>query len=123
LSDPRWSIGKKYIRLRTDEAMSAPQKIGIANKQGWAAYHLQSSLFIKRATYMEGAAYPDYGSSTEIYTSSSSIEVETLAPLTQLEPGASAIHVEHWHLFRDVEIGDDETTIDKAITPLLATLK
>lgn len=123
LSDPRWKIGKKYIRLRTDEAMSAPQKIGIANKQNWAAYHLNHSLFIKRAMYVEGATYPDYGSSTEVYTAGSNIEVETLAPLTKLEPGASATHIEHWHLFKDVEIGDDETTLDKAITPLLATIK
>lgn len=123
LSDPRWKIGKKYIRLRTDEGMSAPQKIGIANKQGWAAYHRQGTLFIKSAIYVEGATYPDYGSSTETYTAGSNIEVETFAPLTHLEPGASAIHAEHWQLFRDVEIGDDETTIDKAITPLLSNRK
>jgi hypothetical protein len=123
LSDPRWKIGRKYIRLRTDEAMSAPQKVGLANKQGWAAYHRERTLFVKRAPYVEGATYPDYGSSMETYTAASNIEVETLAPLTHLEPGASAIHVEHWQLFKDVAIGDDEATIDAAITPLLASLK
>jgi hypothetical protein len=120
LSDPRWTIGGKYIRLRTDASIAAPQKIGIANKQGWAAYHLGKTLFVKRAVYQEGMTYPDYGSSTETYTAASNIEVETLAPLSRLEPGASALHVERWQLFKDVEIGTSEATIEEAITPLLA---
>ena len=120
LSDPRWTIGKKYIQLRTDEAIKEPQKIGIANKQGWVAYHLGRTLFVKRAVYEDGAAYPDYGSSTETYTAASNIEVETLAPLRRLEPGAAAVHVERWQLFKDVDIGKSEAAIDEAITPLLA---
>jgi hypothetical protein len=114
LSDPRWSIGQKYIQLKTDEKLTAPQKIGIANKQGWAAYYRQSNLFIKRFNYVEGAVYPDYGSNNEIYTAGSFIEIESLGPLRQLEPGESTVHEEVWSLRRGVEIGDSEEAIETA---------
>jgi hypothetical protein len=48
LSDPRWTFGRKFIRLRTDDTLDAPQKIGIANKQGWAGYWRKRTLFLKR---------------------------------------------------------------------------
>lgn len=115
LSDPRWSIGQKYIQLKTDEMLMAPQKIGIANKQGWAAYYRQSNLFIKQFNYVEGAVYPDYGSNNEIYTAASFIEIESLGPLRQLDPGASAVHEESWSLRRGVEIGDGEEAIETAL--------
>ncbi len=61
LSDPRWTFGKKYVRLRTDENLAHPQKIGVANKREWAGYLRENTLFIKRFPYIEGAKYPDYG--------------------------------------------------------------
>lgn len=120
LSDARWTIGPKYIRLRTDEELSAPQKIGIMNKQGWAAYHRGTTLFVKRFAYEEGAAYPDFGSNNEVYTAASNIEVESLAPLRRLEPGESAFHEETWELFTGVEIGSTEEEIERAISTLVS---
>lgn len=120
LSDPRWTIGKKYIRLKTVDTLTEPQKAGIANKQGWAAYHRHRTLFVKRFPYMEGRTYPDYGSNCETYTAGSFMEVETLGPLHRLEPGQSAEHVEHWFLFKNVDIGATEATLDAAISPLVA---
>jgi hypothetical protein len=119
LTDPRWSIGRNYIRLRTDATLSEPQKIGIMNKQGWAAYHHHQTLFVKRFDYEEGASYPDYGSNNEVYTAGSFIEVETLGPLRRLEPGMAAEHVERWYLFRNVTRGETETEIDAAIRTLV----
>jgi hypothetical protein len=123
LSDPRWSIGASYIRLRTDDALAGPQKIGIMNKQGWAAYHRRETLFVKYAAYEEGATYPDYGSTTEAYTAGSFIEVETLSPLRQLAPDESALHTERWQLFRDVRMGSTEAEIERAVTPLVAQIR
>jgi hypothetical protein len=120
LSDPRWTFGKKYIRLRSDEQHLEPQKIGMSNKQGWAAYSWGEILFVKRAGYEEGATYPDYGSNFETYTAGSFIEVETLAPLQRLEPGASATHIERWFLFRDVRLGETEESLDAALNSLLS---
>jgi hypothetical protein len=122
LSDSRWTLGPRYVCLRTDENLAGPQKAGIMNKQGWAAYHRLGTLFIKRFSYEEGEIYPDFGCNTEVYTAGSSIEVESLSPLSRLEPGESAIHVENWELFPDVEIGSNQEEIEKAIDPLVKSV-
>ncbi|MGA9997273.1 MAG: hypothetical protein WBP93_17780, partial [Pyrinomonadaceae bacterium] len=103
LSDPRWTIDSNYIRLRSDETLRSPQKIGICNKQGWAAYHRARTLFIKIFDYEEGASYVDYGSNNETYTAGNFIELESLGPLRRLAPGESALHQERWHLFKDID--------------------
>ena len=121
MSDPRWTFGRKYIRLKTDSKISGnPQKIGAANKQGWAGYLRDKTLFIKRFPYVECASYPDYGCNFETYTDGDFMEVETLGPLTKLDPGESATHVEHWYLFKDVDAGMTEDSLDNAIAPLVA---
>jgi len=119
LADPRLSIGKKFILLKPEAALHEPQKIGIANKQGWAAYLKNRTLFIKRSEYKEGASYPDYGSSTETYTAEAFMEIESLGPIVHLEPNGFAEHVEDWSLFKNVEIGNNEATLEKAIGPFV----
>jgi len=37
MGDPRWTWGNKYIQLKHDSKITAEQKIGILNKQGWTA--------------------------------------------------------------------------------------
>jgi len=120
LTDPRWTIGKKYLRLRTEATMSAPQKVGVANKQGWMAYINGGTLFVKRFAYVQGATYADSGCNCETYTSGTFMEVETMGPMTKLEPGASAEHVERWYLFGGVDVGATEATLDAVVTPLIA---
>jgi hypothetical protein len=119
LSDPRWTIGKNYIRLRTDAGRKEPQKIGIGNAQGWGAYLRNRTLFVKRFGWLKDATYPDFGSNTETYTAGTFIELETLAPLSRLAPGASAEHTERWFLFRNVDVGTSEQTLDAALRPLV----
>jgi hypothetical protein len=115
LSDARWSVGKKLIRLSTDASASHPQKAGMLNKQGWAAYKHDETIFVKHFPYEEGATYTDYGCNCETYTAGDFIEVESLAPLRRLEPGASVEHEERWTLFRDVKAGASEDELDAAI--------
>ena len=103
LSDPRWTFSNQYIRLRTDPMLHHPQKIGIGNKQGWAAYHREKTLFVKNFDYQEFASYPDYGCNTEVYTAGSVIELESLSPLSNIAPGEFVEHLEHWNLFRGVD--------------------
>jgi hypothetical protein len=98
LSDPRWSFGREFIRLRVDETKPEPQKIGVLNKQGWAKYRLEDAVFIKHFDFHETASYPDMNSNTELYTAGSFVEVETLAPLQKLKPGEATEHVERWQL-------------------------
>ncbi|HLL72874.1 MAG TPA: hypothetical protein VK363_15635, partial [Pyrinomonadaceae bacterium] len=120
LADARWAIGKKFIRLTTDATANHPQKIGMLNKQGWAAYLYGATLFVKRFAYREGANYPDYGCNCETYTAGDFIEVESLAPLQRLEPGESAEHLERWSLFAGAEASADEAELEAALNPLLA---
>ena len=118
MSDPRWVWGRKYIQLRCDPAVNQPQKLGVMNTQGWAAYVGQGALFLKRFGYQAQAAYPDFGANTEAYTNGDMLEVETLGPLTRLEPGTAVEHVEQW-LVRAAEVDETETAIDRALLPLV----
>ncbi|MDQ6765238.1 MAG: hypothetical protein M3Z22_03940 [Verrucomicrobiota bacterium] len=122
LTDPRISLGKKFLRLRTDAARAEPQKIGAANRQGWCAWHHgpTRSLFVKRFPYDEEATYPDFGANVETYTAGDYMEVETLGPPQDLEQGEAAEHTEHWQLFRDVQLdSENENVIAETLMPLL----
>ena len=112
LTDPRWSFRKKYFSLRSDARNPEPQKIGLLNKRGWAAYLRGETLFVKRAPYVEGAAYPDYNCNFEAYTAGAFIEVESLGAVARLEPGQSAEHTEHWSLLRGVTAENLDATLD-----------
>ena len=103
--------------------MQEPQKIGVMNKAGWAAYARQGTVFVKRYPFKDGAAYPDYGCNTEVYTASTFIEVETLGPLTTLAPGATAEHTERWSLHKDVTLGASEADVEKTIPALVSQVK
>ncbi len=75
---------------------------------------------MKRFPWVEGASYPDFGSNTETYTAGNVIELETLAPLTRLMPGGWVEHIERWLLFRNIDAGPSEQTLDAALQPLIA---
>lgn len=120
LSDSRWTLGKKFVQLRTDEKLGFPQKIGVANKQGWAGYLRKGTLFVKRFPYIHGAKYPDFGCNFETYTSGNFMEVESLGPMVTLARDQSAIYVEHWYLFQNVDAGSTDDSMDAAIMPLVS---
>jgi len=100
-TDSRWRFDKDFIRLKVDAGKSAPQKIGVFNKRGWAAYLVGNLRFTKRFEFSENAAYPDMNSNTELYTAGDFVEVETLSPLQKIAPGGSVEHVEHWKLDKE----------------------
>jgi hypothetical protein len=119
LTDPRFSIGPRYVRLRSDPGRPEPQKIGLGNRQGWAAYAHGREVFLKRFAHQAGARYPDHGSNVEVFTAGAFIELETLGPLARLAPGEVAEHVERWELHGNVTPGDTEDGIAAALTPLV----
>lgn len=119
MSDPRWTWGDRYVRLRQDPEASSPQKAGMTNSLGWAVYAHDERVFLKRYPAFESSRYPDYGCNTEIFTNPSMLELETLGPLRKLAPMEQLEHVEHWYLFRR-ELGSDEESITSAVEPLLA---
>lgn len=123
LSDPRWTFGRRYLLLRSDPDMDTPQKIGAANRQGWAAYLCEKQLFVKRFAFFPDALYPDFGCNFETFTRGGFMEVETLGPLVVLEPDESVSHTEHWYLFDGVDAGNSEESLHEAIAPLVAETK
>lgn len=123
LSDPRLTLGRKLIRLRADAAAAEPQKIGARDKQGWAAYLRDTTLFVKEFGYEEGGSYPDYGCNVEVFTAGLYIELESLSPVHRLEPGMAAEHVERWTLFRDFDAGMTEDSLTGALTTVLPRAK
>lgn len=98
MDDPRWTWGASIARLRQD-AGGDPQKIGALVRQGWAAYANFGMTFVKRFAADPSARYADYGCNFETFTRHDMLEVETLAPLSVLEAGATAHHAEDWRLF------------------------
>ncbi len=113
MSDPRWTWGSRFILLRQDATRGASLKVGLLAPAGWLAYARGGHLFVKRAAFVLGEAYPDFGASLEVYTDADMLEAETLGPLTALEPGSQVEHLEDWYLFADVPVpGNDQGVID-----------
>jgi hypothetical protein len=120
-ADPRWVLGTSYIQLRqisNPQGRFNEQMGGLYNPAGWGAYFWQGLLFVKRATVVRGAQYPDFGCNFELFTNPDFLELETLGPLVKLAPGEVVEHVEHWWLFADVRGGEDDSWIDSTILPL-----
>ncbi len=89
--------------LLTVEARPAPKfKIGCLSHAGRVVYERQGLQFVKSFEPEALAARPDFGCNLEIYSDEGSIELESLGPLTTLQPGTSASHLERWEL-RTVE--------------------
>lgn len=123
LSDARWTIGPQFLRLSPDAARPAAQKIGVANRQGWAAYHRDGVLFVKRFDWNDGARYPDLGVNTETFTAGAFVELETLGRLEHVAPGAEALHEERWFLCEGVDCPGDDEDLAAALGPALRSTR
>src|SRR5262249_26658688 len=60
MADKRWTWGTKYVLLRSDPAAEKPQKVGLGNTLGWAAYASNGMIFVKRFAFDPKATYPDF---------------------------------------------------------------
>ena len=118
MADARYVWGTKLIQMKCDPGARRPQKIGIMNTLGWAAYARGNEVFVKRFKFDPKARYPDFGCNNECYTNGAMLEVETLGPLAQLEPEQSIEHTEDWFLFK-AQLSDEEATLEKELLPLL----
>jgi hypothetical protein len=118
MADARWKWGAQFVQLACDPAAAAPQKFGLGNKPGWAAYCRDGQVFLKRFPFDPAATYPDFGCNLECYTRGDMLEVESLGPLTRLAPGAAVEHIERWYLFK-TQVGESDPEIEAALAPLL----
>jgi hypothetical protein len=122
LADPRWKFTREYLTLRQDPNNNDAQKIGLFNRDTWAAYMLNGEAFVKRTQADPSKTYPDFGCSFETFTNSEFLEMETLGPITRVLPGQTVEQTERWMLFRHVqlpELTDDALT--RVLKPMLNT--
>ena len=123
LGDRRWKFLEKYLTLRQDPNNADPQKLGMFNADTWAVYLLNGEGFLKRTKADPAKTHPDFGCSFETFTNNEFLEIETLGPMTEVPPGQTVEHVEHWALFRDLKpnaLTDEE--LDRVLAPLLKTV-
>ena len=116
-SDPRWTLGARYILFRQDQRRGL-NKLGIAHRPSWIGYWRKETLFVKRFAFKEGANYPDNGVNFEMYADDRILEVESLGPLVTLRPGQTTAHTETWTLHRGVKACRTEEDIDTYVAPL-----
>jgi hypothetical protein len=117
-TDERLKITKKYLTLRQERAITAPNKFGLWSRDTWGAYLLGSDLFVKRTQGETGVRYPDFGASFEMWVNGDTLELETLSPLRVMNPGESMTHAEEWSLHRGSALA---AVSDGAIDGLLST--
>ena len=122
MRDDRWLWGTDYVLLRHKVIADAARertKVGLNANLGWAAYYLDGNLFIKRFSYVDGARYPDFNSSLEVFSNARMLELETLAPLAVLQPGATVEHEERWELHRQPDLQFSEADVKARVEPLV----
>jgi hypothetical protein len=101
IADLRLELGDDLIQIRAKADLPA-LKIGFMNRRGWLGYLRNGLLFIKRFQPQPVQVHSDFGCNAEIYCNDESIELETLGPLTRMEPGQSVMHVEIWEVYSGV---------------------
>ena len=119
MSDHRMKFGKEYFYLTQDpEYTENPLKIGYRSTSPWAAYSTKGQLLVKTYDFDSEKIYPDNNCSFESYINQHFIEMETLSPITVIQPGSFAEQVEKWYLFDNIEIKADDKYINETIKPL-----
>ena len=119
MSDRRWTWGQRFILLKQEPGNAKPQKIGAFTPDGWVAYARRGHLFIKQFDVDGRATYPDRNSTVELFTNADMLEVETLGPLTTLDPGAAVAHTELWTLVEGVPQPETERDVIDFLEPII----
>ena len=97
INDPRLILDDRFVMFKADAALP-PFKLGYFNSLGWIAYWIDGVLFRKTFDVHAGLSHPDNNCNAEIYCNDQFVELESLAPLKTLDPGASVIHMETWDI-------------------------
>ena len=119
VNDTRFNMDNKYIYMTTSNEINCGKseafKIGINNEDGFAMYFNNDNLFVKKFDYIEGATYPDNGCNFESYTNHKIMEIESLGPLTKLNPGETIKYVEKWNLYCGVDRPKTSEDVNKMV--------
>ncbi|MGD9764568.1 MAG: hypothetical protein AB7V27_12710 [Candidatus Binatia bacterium] len=125
LADPRYQFGDRLAQVEHARVRPGPagqqgrrddeSKIAVDSSQGWAAYLLGRTLYLKRFPHAPDAQYPDGGATIEIYSNAEFLELENLSPLTTIAPGGELAYPEDWWVFTEVDIPADEAGALRAL--------
>jgi hypothetical protein len=100
--DERLFADDEYVWIDA-QPDSEELKIG-SLARGWLGYLRSGVFFLKRFDPQLERLHPDFNTNAQVYCNHSHIELETLAPLTVLEPGESSVHVETWEIYRAADV-------------------
>lgn len=106
LNDPRLRWLENHLMINAGR-VERPCKVGYSHPSGWEAYLLHGVLIRKQVQVLPGAAYPDLNSPLEMYIDHRFIELESLSPLSDLQPGEQICHSEHWSLQEAAGLADE----------------
>lgn len=101
INDPRLKLNDDFIVFKAD-ALLPPFKLGYFNLHGWVAYWLDGIFFRKTFDVHNSLPHPDNNCNAEIYCNDLFVELESLAPLTRLSPGAAVSHMETWDILDEM---------------------
>ncbi len=123
MTDPRWTWGDGYVLLRQDENSSNPQKIGMYNSEGWAAYINDGILFLKTFVPTNSNTCPDMNSNLESWTNHEILELETLGAIQSVEAGHFITHNEDWYLFNEIPTPKSDRDVEEHILPCVRKIQ
>ncbi len=115
--DKRLVLNDDYIIMRANPDLP-PLKIGYFNRSGWIGYLRNKILLVKRIELKPDLRHADINCNTECYCNNAFIELETLGPLTVLEPGQSVTHVETWEIYTGVDITNNLQGVKEMVKAL-----
>ena len=96
LADPRLSWRRRAAVI---EAVPGPRfKIGSGPGPGRIGYLIDNQLFTKEIPPAGDGIYSDRGAVAQVFVDDSFCELESLGPITALEPGSSVSHREVWEI-------------------------
>ncbi len=102
LIDLRLSWGDRVALV---EALAGSRfKIGSGPRPGRVGYFADGYLFTKEVPAAGDAEYADRGAVAQVFVEEEFCELESLGPLTLLEPGSSVTHRETWRVAECADI-------------------
>lgn len=119
MTDPRWTWGDEYILLRQDPSLDNPQKIGMHNTSGWAAYVRNNTAFVKFFPYQVEAHYEDFGCNLESWINKDILELETLGPTQTVDLDETISYEETWYLAADIPAPQNDSEVNKYLLPII----
>src|SRR5512139_269034 len=105
--DKRLFVDDEYVWINAQPA-EEELKVGLLAR-GWLGYLRSGVFFLKRFDPQLTLPHPDLNTNAQLYCNHSHLELETLAPLTLLEPGESSVQLETWEIYR---VEDVPSTIE-----------